>query len=103
MIRNNRNTRSVLASSLSSVLKQFGSQEIKSAIGDSINNNRVPTVSQMSRFLKTRRSPALIQAGRRLDALYPVLSAKAKSVARSRSSRTDALDINEFILALRSL
>lgn len=102
MIRNNASNRKALANALSQAYSEFGSKAIKSTIGDSVNNNRVATVSQVSRFLRTRRRPSLIRTSRLLDGLYPVLSSQAVALSRRNSSRTDALDINEFILFLRN-
>lgn len=78
---------------MDSVLLNYPAVIVKSTIGDSTNNNRVPTVSQMIRFLNTIGSSKLAT---NLSVSYDVLK-EALYQRRSSTSRTDAFDINELL------
>ena len=69
---------------------------IKVNVGDSTNNNRVPSVRQVIRFLNTSLFGASLGAD--LEATYTTLQKKKlfKKLRRT-NSRTDAVDINEFL------
>lgn len=69
---------------------------IKEAIGDSINNNRTVTVSQVIRYLTSRRNTDLKDLGLQLEVVYEELLEDLHE-ARIGLLRTDAFDINEFI------
>lgn len=87
-----------LINGINSVISTFGTDNIKLTIGDSINNHRVLTVSQLIRFLGTRRKPQYVNLGKALVVAY---SANRGGVIAARSLnglvRTDAVDINELI------
>lgn len=88
--------------SLDSVLNKFGTNVIKLAIGDSTNNNRVPTVNQVIRFLGRAGTPRAQKfLGKQLLSVYNTASVKSL-ILDSRGFRTDAIDINELIFAVRN-
>lgn len=68
---------------------------VKSAVGDSVDNNRVPSVRQAIRYLKTGVFTSV--TGNDLEAVYTILRQKGffKKLRRN-NNRTDAFDINEF-------
>lgn len=69
--------------------------DVKLTIGDSINNNRTLTVGQVTRYLLAAGGRRNVALGRSLQSVYNILKADIKN---SRfNSRTDAIDINEFI------
>lgn len=73
---------------------------VKQNIGDSIFNNRVPSVRQVIRYLNT--SSFGTTAGQRLEAAYSFLRKKNLfSKVRRNNNRTDAYDINEFFIVVR--
>jgi hypothetical protein len=86
--------------SIRNIVNNYNHYGIKRAIGDSVNNHRVPTVNQIVRFL-TRRNASAKQrhVGKQLKNVYSVLRPKALEVARVENNRTDAMDINEFLFA----
>lgn len=86
---------------IENVLNTFDRDFIKSAIGDSINNNRTLTVSQVIRFLSTRRNSTLKSLADQLEAVYGS-SVVHNSLLRARANtfRTDAIDINELLNAV---
>lgn len=88
---------STLVNSINNVIATFGTNEIKLAIGDSINNHRVLTVNQLIRFLGTRRKASYVNLGKALVKAY---NANRGSISTARSVnglvRTDAIDINEL-------
>ena len=86
----------VFLSNLVNVLNRYDNTDIKVAIGDSTNNHRTVTVSQVIRFLNTRRNVTLKALGADLTAAYEILREDILAT-RAYTSRTDALDINEFI------
>ncbi len=98
---NTRANRLALASGITSVMREFGTNGIKSVIGDSTNNNRVVSVSQLSRFLRTRRRGDLRSTGQLLSGIYPQVRSEATAVSRISSFRNDALDVNELVTYLR--
>lgn len=81
---------------LISVLNRYGTDDIKQAIGDSVNNNRTVTVRQVIRFLQTRRNATFKSLAQDLDFAYDSLRQDILD-HRVDNSRTDAFDINEFI------
>lgn len=90
----------IFLNNLESFLVKKTNKEIKLAIGDSINNHRVVSVSQVIRFL-TRRNATSAQRllGSQLDTVYELLKDNIlinRRLVRG-SVRTDAIDINEFI------
>ena len=82
---------------LRSEVRGFKTKVVKSAIGDSINNNRTVTVNQAIRFAKKRklRSLALI-----LSITSSILEEK---ILESRGNRTDAIDLNELVTTYRNV
>ena len=68
---------------------------IKDRVGDSLNNNRVPSVNQVIRFLtRENSSTRQYEIGRTLRQIY---NATRRTLRQNRSTlRTDAFDINEF-------
>jgi hypothetical protein len=89
------------AAGLQEVLNKHSRNSIKSAIGDSISNNRTVTVSQLIRFLHTRRTPALKSLGNQLEIMYDLLFI---NLGEYRNNfRTDAFDINEFLSVYEDL
>lgn len=82
---------------LQGVLTAVGRNDLKASIGDSTNNNRTATVSQVIRFLTrtgaTRKQRIL---GKNLNIAYGII--RTNVVAnRFLNFRSDAIDINEFI------
>lgn len=68
---------------------------LRITVGDSISNNRVPTVSQVIRYL--RGNVFDNSTGRQLSAVYRILlSRQLLRKVRRNNNRTDAYDINEF-------
>lgn len=91
------------ANALQGVLNKYGRNTIKTAIGDSTFNNRTVTVNQVIRFLATRRSLALKNLGIQLETVYNLeFIGDTLDSQRIFNSRTDAIDINEFLLAYNS-
>lgn len=66
---------------------------VKTSIGDSTNNNRTLTVGQVARYLRNvSRKTRLATSITRIHSLF------REDIQRARNnSRTDAIDINEFI------
>lgn len=68
---------------------------VKSTVGDSVNNNRVPTVRQTIRYLKNSFFNSGL--GYDLERVYTVLRQKNLfKKLRRNNNRTDAFDINEL-------
>lgn len=68
---------------------------VKNTLGDSVFNNRVPTVRQVIRYLNN--SDFGLFLGDQLEAAYLLLRKKNLfSKVRRGNNRTDAYDINEF-------
>lgn len=86
----------IFFNNLITVLNRYDNTDIKSAIGDSINNHRTVTVSQVIRFLNSRRNVTLKALGADLVVAYEALRDDLVET-RSTTNRTDAFDINEFI------
>jgi len=83
-------------SSLRATVDNTDTIRLKAAIGDSTNNHRTPTVSQVIRFLNRKNSSKnQRQLGKKLRNIYPMLRTTAKNFRNS--NRTDAIDINEFL------
>ena len=80
---------------LTGVVGSLNTKSVKGRLGDSINNHRALTVSQVIRFLESRRNPELKNLGQNLDVVFELL--KEDIVASRDNLRTDAVDINEFI------
>lgn len=91
---------STFITDLQGVVETYGTNAIKTSIGDSVNNNRTVTVNQLIRFLSTRRKPKLRLLGQQLETLYsnPLIRAGVSDV-RFLTDRTDAIDLNEFVAA----
>lgn len=83
---------------LVSVLENVGTENLKLTIGDSIDNNRVPTVNQVIRYL-TRAGASRNQKGlgKQLIGAYGILRRDIQVSRAFSNSRTDAIDINELI------
>ena len=70
------------------------STHVKAQVGDSTNNNRVPSVRQVIRFLRSKED---ILAARDLRVTYRYLLSKGLfAKLRKNCNRTDAYDMNEF-------
>ena len=81
---------------LISVLNRYDNSDIKEAIGDSTNNHRTATISQVIRFLNSRRNITLKALGADLTVAYEAVRDDLVDI-RTETNRTDAFDINEFI------
>ena len=81
---------------LISFLNCYDTEDIKTAIGDSTNNHRTATVSQVIRFLATRKSDDLRDLGNNLSLAYETLRDDL-AITREDTNRSDAFDINEFV------
>ena len=76
------------------VVTTIETADVKGDVGDSTNNNRVPSVNQVIRFL-TSTNYALSSDLRRV---YRSLQKnKAFKRLRRNNNRTDAIDINELV------
>lgn len=82
------------------LIDKVGADTIKESIGDSTNNNRTLTISQVSRYLKRSRYKHRRSAATRLLNLKNNLSAQLAS--RRSSGRTDAYDILELSKVVNS-
>lgn len=80
---------------LNNVLSTVGRNDVKERIGDSVNNNRTLTVSQVIRFLEGSRSAKNKRLGQSLLSVYNIIGTDA--VSSRNNNRVDALDINEFL------
>ena len=80
---------------LSGVVNTLHTKTVKSKLGDSINNNRALTVSQVIRFLESRRNSELKNLSQSLDTVFELL--KEDIIENRNNHRTDAIDINEFL------
>lgn len=70
------------------------SKLVKIAIGDSTNNNRTLTVSQLARY-------SLYLSGTPDVKLSKVFKLLEKDILKKRKKRTDAIDINELVSVYR--
>ena len=80
---------------LNIILSGLDRDTVKSSIGDSTNNNRTLTVSQVIRFLETRRNSSSKTLGQSLQSVYNIIGEEA--LLERNNFRVDALDINEFV------
>jgi len=89
---------------LNVVLGNVSNDRIKFVIGDSISNNRVPTVSQVIRFL-TRSGASRKQRliGKQLSGVYELLRQDIQISRAYSNARTDAIDINELLNVYENL
>lgn len=72
---------------------------VKTNIGDSTGNNRVPSVRQVIRFLSNSAYNQFLASD--LEVTYTALqNKKLFKKFRRNNSRTDAVDINEFVAVL---
>ena len=77
---------------LLNVLSTTTTSQVKFTIGDSTNNNRVPTASQIVRFLfKTGHFSLASELYRAVELL------RREILAYRNNERSDALDIYEFL------
>lgn len=83
---------------LNDVVNELNTSVVKEVIGDSINNNRTLTVSQVIRYLTSRRKSKMKVLGSKLVVAYAVL--RAEITSNRPNFRTDAVDINEFLTEL---
>lgn len=86
---------------LQRVLGQIPNNVIKRVAGGSVENNRVPTVNQVIKFLKKTRRKSyknLRRLANELEKVYPQIS---RSLGMNRilrgTVRNDAYDINECL------
>lgn len=82
---------------LRSLLRGKRTKQVKKSLGDSVNNNRTLTVSQVVRYLNKTRDSELAAT---LQAVVEVLE---NEILNSRSNRTDAIDINELVSTYRNV
>lgn len=82
---------------LISVLNRYDAAHIKTTIGDSTNNHRTATVSQVIRFLSLSNNPAFVELGSDLSEAYEALQEDLTFYRENNNNRSDAYDINEFI------
>ena len=69
---------------------------LKARVGDSVDNNRVPTVRQTIRYLNTQTFTETLAQD--LELVYTVLRQNNLfRKLRRRNNRTDAYDINELL------
>ncbi len=80
---------------LTNVVYSLDTVEVKLVLGDSINNNRTLTVSQVIRYLLSSSSRKNVALGRSLRTVFNELKEDIKF--NRFNNRTDAIDINEFI------
>lgn len=80
---------------LTTVLGSLETNEVKEAIGDSTNNHRTLTVSQVIRFLESRRNGNMRILGANLAEVYELI--REDLIFNRGNNRTDAIDINEFV------
>ena len=86
---------------LTDVLNDINVVKVKKSIGDSTNNNRTLTVNQVIRYLTSRRKTNLKKLGEDLQTIYGNRKVrKLLKVLRTSSSRTDSVDVSEFLQAL---
>lgn len=91
---------SELSSTLESIRPMWYAEDftgrIKASVGDSLNNNRVPSVNQVIRFLtREESSTRQYKVGRILKNVYGLTRSELRT--QRLNDRTDAYDINEFI------
>ena len=79
---------------LLATVNSFDSRRIKLKIGDSTNNRRTLTISQVVRFLRATRRTALAT---QLETVYELLLPILRRQREVNNFRTDAFDFNEFI------
>lgn len=80
---------------LVNVVNSLDKVDVKLTIGDSINNNRTLTVTQVIRYLSCAGNRRDLRLGVSLQYVFELLKYDIKN---SRLNyRTDAIDINEFI------
>ena len=72
-------------------------KQIKRLIGDSTRNNRTLTIVQTIRYLDVVGLEALAT---QLDSVRPLIE---QEVLKARSSRTDAIDLSEFVNTYRNV
>lgn len=83
---------------VNTVLKTVNLDSVQVVIGDSTNNNRVPSVRQVIRYLNQTNQFTL---GSDLGRVYrSLLSKKVFKRLRRGTYRTDAIDINELVQVL---
>lgn len=73
------------------------SRNIKFVLGDSINNNRTLTVSQVVRYLTS------INCVRLANTVELVTEILQDEIEKARTNRTDAIDINELVNTYRTV
>jgi hypothetical protein len=82
-------------------LNRHSNTEIKRSIGDSIRNNRTLTVHQVIRSLTTSKRYSDRALGKDLLTVYTKLKPQMRSFRERGGNRTDAFDINEFIISFK--
>lgn len=80
---------------LNTVINSLDPVEVKTIIGDSINNNRTLTVGQVVRFLTSTGSTTFTNLGISLENIFNITKVDIKN--NRKNLRTDAIDINEFL------
>ena len=76
------------------VLDTVSINELKSIIGDSTNNHRIPTIRQVIRFLDATGNANLAS---QLEVSYLQLKSDLAVFRTTVNDRTDGFDINEFL------
>lgn len=82
--------------SIRASVRGSNTKNIKRLLGDSINNNRTLTVSQLIRYAKLVGTK---DAARRLEVVAAFLE---QDILDRRNFRTDAIDINELVDTYRT-
>jgi len=80
---------------LNLVVSSLDRNQVKTFIGDSVNNNRTLTIGQVVRFLTNSKAKDFTNLGKSLSSLNNLLGSSIKNTRNNY--RTDALDINEFL------
>lgn len=81
------------------ILGDYTINEIKTVIGDSTNNNRIPTIRQVIRFLNVIGEVTLAA---QLEAAYATLKVDLAAAREVTNFRTDGFDINELLAVYES-
>jgi hypothetical protein len=79
------------------VLNGYTTDDIKTTIGDSVNNNRTVSVRQLIRFLTTIKNTNLAN---QLEVVYNHIRPTINHNRDLKNFRTDAIDVGEFLEAV---
>lgn len=87
----------VYLTSMNSLIKKYGKNTFKKTINHSINNNRVVTVGQLTKFLEKIGED---EGSKEIIVVTNILS---KELDKRRNKRTDAYDVNELVNTYREV